>query len=70
MQPTLNLPNPEAWLDAEQAIAKLGVSRATLYAMLADGRIGDYKIGAVRVFWRVEIDELAQALKRVKARRA
>ena len=28
-----------AWLDAEQAVAALGVSRATLYAYVSRGRI-------------------------------
>lgn len=63
MQRTLPLPNPEDWCDAPEAIALIGCSRHTLYNMLSDGRIGDYKIGGVRIFWRPEIEEFA-AMKR------
>lgn len=61
MQATLDLPNPDAWCDAKQTAAMLGVSRATLYDMVARGSLGDYKIGNIRVFWRAEVIRLREA---------
>lgn len=66
--PALPLPNPRDWCDAKEAAALLLVSRSTLYAMLRDGRLGDYQIGTIRVFWRPEILEVSAALRRTRAR--
>lgn len=64
----LPLPNPGDWCDAKEAAALLLVSRSTLYAMVRDGRLTDYQIGTIRVFWRPEILEVSAALRRVRAR--
>lgn len=66
-QTVLPVPNPYDWMDVEQAQAALGVSRATLYKMINDARVGDYRIGRNRVFWALEVHELATALRRVRA---
>lgn len=69
-QPQLTLPNPDDWMDVGQALAALRINRSTLYLMIKDGRLGDYRIGVSRVFWRTEIKELAAALERVRVRRS
>ena len=66
MQQTLHLPNPQDWADARQAMMLLNVARPTLYAMVRDGRVGDYKIGTMRVFWRPDLEEVAAAMRRLK----
>lgn len=70
MQPTLNLPNPHDWMTVRQAEVALDVHRSTLYDMVSDGRLGDYHIGSMRVFWRAEVANLAAALKLARPRRA
>ncbi len=67
-QQTFDLPNPEAWCDATQAEAVLGISRTRLYSLIAGGVLRDYKIGTARVFWRAELLELKSARDRVKGR--
>ena len=61
MQQTLDLPNPDAWCDANQTAGILGVGRTTLYDMVGRGALGDYKIGTIRVFWRAEVIRLRDA---------
>jgi excisionase family DNA binding protein len=70
MQPTLDLPNPEAWCDARQAAKLLGVGRATLYGMIDRGVLGDYKVGTARLFWRADLVRLAAARAVVSGRHA
>lgn len=66
MQQTLDLPNPESWLTPTQAVRLLQVSRATLYQMLADGRITRHKVGATTLIWRAEALEVAAAVQRTR----
>jgi hypothetical protein len=67
-QTKLPLPNPGDWYDAEMAIAALGVSRATFYVMISDGRVVAYPIGTQRLYWKPAIDDLAIALTKTKPR--
>jgi len=66
MQQTLPLPNPQDWADTRQAMMMLDVSRPTLHRWVTDGRLGDYKIGTMRVWWVAELQEMAAALARVR----
>lgn len=62
-QMALRMPNPEDWTDTATAVKMTGLSRTGLYGMVKDGRIRSFRIGALRVFWRDDVKELAQAIK-------
>lgn len=68
MQQTLDLPNPDDWLDGTQAAEIIGTARTFLYSLVERGALGDYKIGKVRVYWRAEVVEYARARKIVAGR--
>lgn len=62
----LPLPNPGDWYDTDQAVAALGIARATIFNMINDGRVRQYRVGTARIYWKHEIDTLATALAMVK----
>ncbi len=68
MQQTLDLPNPDAWCDAEQAASILGIRRTNLYRLIQRGALGDYKIGGLRVYWRAEVLQVKHAREVVAGR--
>ncbi len=66
--PLFKTPNPDDWMDSHSAIAALKINRSTLYAMLGDGRSTGHKGGGLRLFWRPEIETLAEALRMARPR--
>jgi excisionase family DNA binding protein len=50
-------------MSINQALAALACHRSTLYDMLADGRLTNHRIGEHPVFWRAEVERLAEARK-------
>lgn len=54
----------EAFLDANEAIALLGVKRATLYAYVSRGILRSYKqrVGRQRLYKRSDVDSLLTVL--------
>lgn len=67
-QMELPMPNPEQWLDTNQTAEALGRRRATVYDMVERGVLTRYRIGALSVFWRPEVTEVAAALRRLEVR--
>lgn len=54
------------WCDTTQAVKITGLSRSALYEMRRDGRLKDYRIGNLPVFWRADMLKLAEALKLIR----
>ena len=59
--PKLPIPNPEDWTDRNGAARLLGVDPATVSRMADDGRLKVYPIGTCRLFWRPQVNALAEA---------
>jgi len=62
------IPNPEDWLDAEGVATVLNRSRATVYSMAERGVITPYFIGGLKLYWRPEVQTIAEALRKLAAR--
>jgi excisionase family DNA binding protein len=60
-QPRLPIPNPEDWADRTIAARLLRVSVRTVMRMAEDGRLTGHPIGECLLFWRPQINQLAEA---------
>jgi excisionase family DNA binding protein len=61
MNQRLPIPNPEEWADRTVAARLLRVSLKTVGRMADDGRLTPYRIGECLMFWRPEVNQLAEA---------
>jgi excisionase family DNA binding protein len=62
------LPNPQDWLDAEGAAKLLNRSRATVYDMASRGVLTAYEVGGLKIYWRPEVETIANALRALAVR--
>lgn len=67
-QPQLPLPNPDDWIDINQACELLQRARPTVYDMLERGVLNRHVIGSRTLLWRAEVAEVAAALRLLEAR--
>lgn len=57
------VPNVEDWCDRTIAATLLRVSTSTVIRMVADGRLREYRVGTCALYWRAEVNRLAEARK-------
>lgn len=67
----LPIPNPHDWATLADAERELGVSRQQVWRMVKGRLLKAYTIGQaprgrMTLFWRAELDELAEARRRTK----
>lgn len=56
------------FVDSAAAAAMLGRSRATVCDMADRGVLTRYAVGSAVLYWRDEVADMADALRRIKAR--
>jgi citrate synthase len=67
---TINMKNSKAaWLDADEAVETLGVSRATLYAYVSRGRIRSEAAPGAQRHRRYSRDDIERLVARSRERR-